>query len=204
MLLDRYSIGFALAELLTTPSLSRHRFAPNGVPSRSPVYHAACQPTHSQNPVNDVSLPFNRQPDRCPINNLAILQLTFRLVSKSQSHLTSIATPPTSSNEYRLLSIGIRSRSQEKRESSRRFRARHLSHDARSAFAFSQCSQQTDKFETFANVGTNLQRRSDSMLRRSFESRNTFVACVPSRGAVFWVHRNSNRSRSTNFTRMQL
>lgn len=135
-----YSTGILSAslwqELLTTPSLSRHRFAPNGVPSHSPVYDAAYQSTHSQNPVNDVSLPFNRQPDQCPVNNLEILQLTFRLVSKFQSHLTSIATPPTSGNKYRFPSIGIRNRSQEKRESSRRFRARHLSHNARPAFTF--------------------------------------------------------------------
>jgi hypothetical protein len=95
--------------------------------------------------------------------------------------------PSTSSNEYRFPSIDIRNRSQEKHKSSRTLWARHLSHDIRPVFAFSRCSQQKDKSsDLFANVGTNLRRRSDSMLQRSFDSRNTFAACVPSRGAVLW------------------
>jgi len=67
-----------------------------------------------------------------------VLQLTFRIVSGFKV----ISLPPpilsTSSNEYRFPSIDIRNRSQEKHGSSRRFRARHLSHNARPAFAFLQ------------------------------------------------------------------
>jgi len=42
----------------------------------------SCQPTHSQNPVNDVSLSFYRHSDQCRLNNREVLQLTFRLVSR--------------------------------------------------------------------------------------------------------------------------
>jgi len=54
-----------------------------------------------------------------------------------------MAILPTSSDEYHFPSIGIRNRLQVKPGRSRRLRARHLSHNARPAFAFSQCSQQT-------------------------------------------------------------
>jgi hypothetical protein len=62
---------------------------------------------------------------------------------QNSDHLPSLAVLPTSGDEYRLPSIGIRNRLPAKRDRSRWLWARHLSHDARSAFAFSQCSQPT-------------------------------------------------------------
>jgi len=108
---------------------------------------------------------------------------------QNSDHLPSLAVLPTSGDEYRLPSIGIRNRLPAKRDRSRWLWARHLSHDACSAFAFSRCSQPTVVHlsidPTF--VGTNLRRRSDSMLRQPFDGRNTLAACVPSRDAVCWV-----------------
>jgi len=42
---------------------------PKWRPLHSLVYHTTCQPIHSRNPVNDVSLPFNRHPDQRQIND---------------------------------------------------------------------------------------------------------------------------------------
>jgi hypothetical protein len=105
---------------------------------------------------------------------------------QNSDHLPSIAILPTSSDEYRLPSIGIRNQLPAKHVSSRRLWARHLSHDACSAFAFSRCSQPTVVHlsidPTF--VGTNLRRRSDSMLQRPFDRRNTLATCIPFCGTL--------------------
>lgn len=42
-----------------------------------------------------------------------------------------------------------------------------------------------DRSHAGMHIGTNLQRRSDSMLRRPFDRRNTLAACVPSRARSF-------------------
>jgi len=137
MLLNRYSIGFALA-----------RATNDAFPISPPVRTQMA----SHHAVQSITLPINllvakiqstmyRFPSIASLVNVrSITKKSFNSPFGSsqafRSHLTSTPTLLTSSNEYRFPSIGIRSRSQEKHESSRSLRARHLSHNARSAFAF--------------------------------------------------------------------
>jgi len=89
-------------------------------------------------------LPSCRQSGQCPINNPRYLQLTLRLGIRYQSNLTSIPIIPTSSKRVSLSFNRHPQSISSETASSRGLRARHLSHNARPAFAFSRCSQRSD------------------------------------------------------------
>lgn len=137
MLLDRYSTGFTWPGYIRSFSIIAHWFAiPNGVPSSSLV--------HAHRPsirfVANIRSPMYRFPS-IDIRSSPVNQSIIRPFGHHSGVISVFAHQPISSDEYQFPSISIHYRTSSQHGSSRVLRARHLSHNARSAFAFSPCSQ---------------------------------------------------------------
>jgi hypothetical protein len=118
----------------------------------------------------------------------AVLQPTSRFISGLRAIFRSSPIPPTSGDEYRFPSIDIHNRLPAKQVSFQKAPGLGTFHITLvRSLHFHDVPDNPCHLPMGGITGINLRRRSSAMLHPSRDRRNTLAACVPLRGAVFWV-----------------